>query len=421
MLRSQRQSEWVIDYIPHEGQREFHLDRYKWRFRLLSGGTGSGKTVAGAFEMIDYLLENDGAVGYVFEPTFPMVKKNLIKQSFERLFGVPIEGNGFVDVFNRTDSFIQLRNGSRLWFGSLDRPESAEGANIDFIMVDEARLIPKFGEAWSSIIRRLRGSVPGKYWNGAYVTTTPNAPGSDLHKFFEDPELKDKDAKVYRMSIYANRENLPKKYIESMERRHTGSYAKAFIHGLFTQVGFGSFAYDSTVHRLESIDMNRIKTVNFGVDFGWTNPTAIVAVGYDGDERAYVLDEFYKSQVATETLIRECHDMTEKWGKGTFWCDSSEPKSIDELRKAGVNAKGARTGKGAGVSREDGIRELGGRFTVAGDGKPRIYVNKRCVKWIGEVMVYDAEVKENDHLVDATRYADMGKGRGEVWVARIDW
>ena len=41
------------------------------------------------------------------------------------------------------------------------------------------------------------------------------------------------------------------------------------------------------------------------------------------------------------------------------------------------------------------------------DGRPRIYVNSKCVNWIHEVMVYDAEVKENDHAVDATRYAIM--------------
>jgi len=147
-----------------------------------------------------------------------------------------------------------------------------------------------------------------------------------------------------------------------------------------------------------------IKSVNFGVDFGWTNPTAIVAIGYNGDDRAYILDEFYKSHVATEMLIRECFDMTEKWGKGVFWCDSSEPKSIDALKKAGVNAKGARTGRDVGVSREDGIRELGGRFTVQGDGKPRIYVYRDCVRWIAEVQSYDEKRKEFDHAMDATRY-----------------
>ena len=39
----------------------------------------------------------------------------------------------------------------------------------------------------------------------------------------------------------------------------------------------------------------------------------------------------------------------------------------------------------------------------------RGYVDRRCVKWIGEVTVYDVEVKENDHAVDATRNAVMSR------------
>jgi len=279
----------------------------------------------------------------------------------------------------------------------------------DLIMLDEARLLKhKFADAWSSILGRIRGSGKNNFWNGAYITTTPNAPGSDLFNFFEDEELKDSQAKVYRMSLFDNQEFLPKDYVESLVRRHTGTYAKAFIYGLFTELGFGSFAYDGTVHKLDVIDMNCIKSVNYGVDFGWTNETAVVAVGYDCDNRAYILDEFYKTHVEMDTLIQVCRDMTTKWGQGPFWCDSSEPRSINELRQANLDARGSRTGKSAGVTREDGIREFGSRFTVEGDGKPRIYVSKDCRKWIGEVIAYDAELKERDHLVDATRYALTG-------------
>jgi hypothetical protein len=50
-------------------------------------------------------------------------------------------------------------------------------------------------------------------------------------------------------------------------------------------------------------------------------------------------------------------------------------------------------------------RELGGRSHVQGDGRPRILISSKCVNLIHEVMVYDSEVKENDHAVDALRYS----------------
>jgi hypothetical protein len=55
--------------------------------------------------------------------------------------------------------------------------------------------------------------------------------------------------------------------------------------------------------------------------------------------------------------------------------------------------------------REDGLRELNGRFALASDGKPRQYVSKRCVNFISEALEYREDVKERDHAVDAARYS----------------
>ena len=136
-------------------------------------------------------------------------------------------------------------------------------------------------------------------------------------------------------------------------------------------------------------------------DFGWTNPSAIVAVGFDNDGRAYVLDEFYQNRTQTETLIQELKEMLAQFGQGKIICDRSAPATIDMLHTAGLNAVADES------KRDDGIRELGGRFMVQGDGKPRIFIASKCVNLIHEVMVYNSEIKENDHAIDALRYALM--------------
>jgi len=408
------QREWTIPYIPHEKQRPFHEDRYKYRFRLISGGTGSGKTIAGVWEMLSYLLDdNPGSVGYIFEPTYGMVRRNLIPK-FQRLLGLPIEANYAVREFHRTDNRIEFKNESQLWFGGLDQPEMAEGAEIDFIQVDEARLVRRFEEAWQSILRRLRGSVPGKYHTGAYVTTTPNAPFSFLHAFFENSKTRNPQSKVYRMSIYDNK-YLTREQILTIEQSHTGGNAERFIFGRFANVGAGTIPFDSTIHELTTVDMKRIKEVIYGVDFGWTNPSAIICVGFDGDGRAYVLDEYYQNRIQPEVLACEAKNMVARWGKGRFYCDRSEPASIEMLRREGLSAYADST------KREDGIHELSGRFIIAGDGKPRIYIHTSCVNTIQELITYDDQVKENDHAVDALRYVVMGSQRPTAGVARSRW
>ena len=93
--------------------------------------------------------------------------------------------------------------------------------------------------------------------------------------------------------------------------------------------------------------------------------------------------------------------MIATYGQGKIVCDRSAPGTIELIRQADLNAVANES------KREDAIRELGGRFIVQGDGKPRLFVSSKCVNWIHEVMVYNSEIKENDHLIDSTMYALM--------------
>ncbi len=390
-----------IPYRPHEGQLRFHKERYKYKYRLLCGGTGSGKTFAGISEDLYWLLVHAGIVGYVFEPTYPMVKRILIP-TLEDLLGVPLERNPLIEVFNKGDMRIDFVNGSRLWMGSLDNPERAEGPNIDFIHVDEARLIRNFETAWRVIQRRLRGSGKG-HPIGSWVTTTPDHPGSPLYNFFEGPEH-DPESRVYRMSLMDN-VHLDQGYIDAVKRAHTGGLYKRFIEGVFADVSLGSFNFDYAVHVQqfdEHYNPEAIKQLIYGVDFGWTNPAAIMTIAVDGDGRAYILDEFYKNQTPEAELTEEAKTFLEDHGQGRLFCDRSEPRTINEFRKAGLKAYPDKS------KRDDGIRELGGRFQDAGDGMRRIYIHPDCVNLISELQTYDADRKENDHAVDALRYGLMG-------------
>jgi len=105
--------------------------------------------------------------------------------------------------------------------------------------------------------------------------------------------------------------------------------------------------------------------------------------------------------------------LRDQWGNrsSAFHCDSSEPRSIDVLNRAGIRAYGNKT------KREDGIHNLARRFNKAGDGKPRIYVRSTCVNLIAELLSYNEDVKEFDHAVDALRYAIMNHKQGEIEVS----
>lgn len=403
-LQSLKEQHAYIRYFPHPKQEQFHNDRYRIRHRAVFTGVGGGKTIAGLSEVIGILVENPGAVAYCWEPTYKMVRRVLIPTLENKwLLGPSIETHPIVNSYHRGDGYISFIEDQKLWFGSLEEPEYAEGSSIDIALIDEAQYVRKFVEAQDVVLRRLRGS--GKTERDitqSIVTTTPPPllPNCRLYDFYENPETRNIDSKVYRWSMLDNI-HLSEQYKREILATHHGSLAKRFVEGLFAPIGTGSFDFDSTIHEFKSLPANTIIDYVYGVDFGWTNPSAVVCVGFDGDGRAYILDEFYQNRVQTETIIEELKEMQITHGKGKIFCDRSEPQTIDVFRKAGLNAYPDKS------KREDGIHDLGGRFHVQADGKPRIYVDDKCVNWIHEVMVYNAEVKENDHAVDATRYAIM--------------
>jgi hypothetical protein len=413
-----------FNYTAFPQQAAFHNDRYEVFARLVSAGTGGGKTYCGLVEAIYWTIECPGSVGMIFEPTYRMLTTIILNQSIPDLMGVPIENSPFVKRFQRTEGRVDWKNGSRWYMMGLDEPERAEGPSIDWIWADEFRLVGGSGAvaqkkqetAWQVFLRRLRGSPTGRArgWpRGIWITTTPDYPGSVLYKRFEDPRERMGGAKIYRWGVDANI-HLPEEWRQAIKASHvegTGLYER-FINGIFAQVGAGVYAFDSTIHLTENIPVKRFhfKRMIYGVDFGWSQASAIIAIWVDRDNRAYIVDEFYQSRCSIERLCDEALAMKVKWGHGRFYCDPAEPRSIDALRAAGLPVE-----KNA-IKRDAGIHEMGGRFKVEPDGRPRIYVHPRCVNWIQEVQSYDSAIKENDHAMDATRYA-----LGNLRVANPAW
>jgi len=393
-------------YVPHGTQLPFHRDAGVVKYRLLSGGTGSGKSFAGVAEDIYWCLRNPGIVGYIFEPTYKMIDRIVIP-TFNRILGAPFEENPVIKDFNRGRMNIRFFNESTLWLVSLDDPEQAEGGNVDFAHVDEARLVKpeaKWETAWRVIQRRLRGSAGQKYPTGAWVTTTPNRPGSALFNFFENPKTKSPEAKVYRIHLDDN-VHLSVEFREGVKREHSGALYKRFVEGVFAGDDDVTFPFDYAVH-VQGFVKPAFGDVAYGVDFGWTDPTAVVVVMFDGDRRAFVLDEVFEARMSDAEIADRCHGVQEEYGEGVFWCDPRSPDTIDFLRRDGIVAKLGNS------HRDEGIREVGGRMKDAGDGRHRLYVSDKCVNLIEELQGYSSDSKGNDHAVDALRYCLMGESRG---------
>jgi phage terminase large subunit len=139
-----------------------------------------------------------------------------------------------------------------------------------------------------------------------------------------------------------------------------------------------------------------------GVDFGFSNdPTAYVKLHYDKKhKRIYILDELYQTDMFIDKLAEEIKDKVNNY----VMCDSSEPRSIEDLRRHGINAKAAKKGPD---SIEHGIKFL---------QRHKIIVDPSCINTIKELTSYKWKedkngnvlpkpVDANNHILDALRYA----------------
>ena len=323
-------------YCPTPKQFEFHAGRGVYYERAALCGGGAGKTICGLFEDIRWALNYPGSVGVITEPSYPMVSLNIfpaLESKYLLGCSFPFTSHPYVANFNRLEMRLDWKNGSRWWFRSWDNPESIEGSNIDYIHMDEARLILHLDTALLTAKRRLRGSgrCETQINPSLWITTTPDKISSVLFNELENPATRNPDSRIYRWSIFDN-SFLPKAFVDAIVQSHTGGLAERFIFGRFANVGVGSFMFDSVVHVRACLDVKLLK-IRYGVDFGWTNPSAIMVDGFDGDGRLWVLDEFYKVQCSAEDLIVALDGFRKIYGSGPVVCDKSEPESIAKIRR----------------------------------------------------------------------------------------
>ena len=142
-----------------------------------------------------------------------------------------------------------------------------------------------------------------------------------------------------------------------------------------------------------------------GVDWGWfPDPFAFIRLHYDrARETIYLMDEIYQNKLTNEASAKLI--LSKGYKDAYITCDSAEPKSASDYRAMGLPAKEAIKGPG---SVEYGMKWLQRRKIVID--------RRRTPNAYNEFVNYEYERNkdgeiisgypdENNHLIDATRYA----------------
>jgi predicted phage terminase large subunit-like protein len=119
-------------------------------FRAFCGGIGSGKTWAGAYDLIR--RAKPGRLYLVIAPTYAMLSDASFRSFLELAQQLDIVDPG--EVKRSAPPSMRLRTGAEVLFRSGDEPDRLRGPNISGIWLDEASLMPM--DAFTVAIGRLR-------------------------------------------------------------------------------------------------------------------------------------------------------------------------------------------------------------------------------------------------------------------------
>ena len=375
------------------------------RFCFFVGGVGSGKTYAGAARAIARIRDYPRSLGLIAAPTYSMLRETTMRAFFALLPANTIR------AFHRSENRLTLESGAEVLFRSMDEPDRVRGLNLGWFWLDEAPLCGYY--AWEVLKGRLRQRGVN---TAGWATGTPHGRDGFYHDF--EAERRPNHA-LFRASTRSNLHNLPRGYIEALG--YTGAFAEQEIEGLFTAFEGLVYAFDATSqgHLRDAPPAAVWADVVGGVDWGYTNPAAAVVFGLDGDGRAWQLAEFYQRRAALEeTLLPAILDLTRRYGVRRWLCGPDEPEHIEALAAAlAHNGLPCRAQRADNAVRP-GIQTVTSLLALREDGTRGLYVSPTCVHTIAEYGGYqyatrdvdrrdpsEQPVKQNDHALDATRYA----------------
>ena len=363
-----------------------HLLDAKHRITQHIGGTRSGKTYAILQYLLTEAIQNALTVTIV-RKTIPSLKRTVIKDFKDILTNLNLWRD---ENFNITDRVYHLYNSS-VQFLSTDDADKLRGIKSDILFIDEASEIDE--ESYFQLSIRTTGRIILAY----------NPTISPYHWLRQMVDV-ERYVTTYRDNPYL--ESAIVKAIEELEIKNP-KYWIIYGRGEFAPNDKAVFQFEVVDDWNDNPNSFGAEFVAFGMDFGFSSdPSSLVAVYKNGDN-IWVEELMYDKGLVTKDIADKLNsfDITKS---EEIWCDSAEPRLVEELYRMGFNAKPVKKGP-------DSIK-----FGIGVLNNYKIHINKKSQNLINEMYAYQystdkhgytTDVPEGglDHLIDALRYVAMMK------------
>ena len=340
------------------------------------GGTRSGKTYA----ILQYLIVKaieENVIVTIVRKSIPVVKRSVMKDFIDILKSLNIWNEENFNISDRTWTY----NNSIIQFVSTDDADKLRGIKSDILFIDEASEIDE--ESYFQLSIRTTNKIILAY----------NPTISPYHWL---RQMDDCDRFV---TTYLDNPYIPKEMVRAIEELETKSPKKWLIYGK------GEYApNDKAIFEFDIVDDFDGEFVAAGMDFGFSSdPNAIVYLYKNGND--IILEEkLYEKGMVTNDIINHLQSLN--LGRNEIWCDSAEPRLIEEIYRAGFNAKPVTKGKD---SIRFGIQTLQNYNIKIYKPSQNLINEMYAYQWATDKYGYTTDTPEGglDHLIDAARYVAM--------------
>ena len=338
------------------------------------------------------------------------IKSTLLKDLKEICGKYEIKISPQVNI-NRSEQIYNI-NGSEFAFYGLDYAEKLHGRSQDWFWINEVMEVSQKHFDQLEMRTRIGGIVDYNPYN-------------DMHWVFD---LKKREDVKFIKSTMLDNDFLPdiiRNKILSYEptekniARGTADNYMWQVYGLGIKTKLKGSVFENwdNVARVPE----DAKFLGYGMDFGYANdPTALVAL-YTMDNELYFDQLIYEKGLTNQDIVDQ-YEILQVGRTEEIFADSSEPKSIEEIRKSGYNIRPTRKGADSVMYGIDLLKQFKLHITESStdiEGELRKY--KYQEDKIGNIL--NKPVDAFNHGIDAMRYIaimKLGK-KPELQFLNRDW
>ena len=376
--------------------------RSKPRYIDNRGGARSGKTMA-ELQLAALLCAKDSrpTITSVVSENLPHLKRGAIRD-----FKLVMADAGLWDEnrWSKQDNIYTFPTGSIIEFFGADTPAKLQGPARDRLIINEANRVD--WESARQLMVRTAGLVIYDY--------NPSAP------FWGTDEIPKRDRYKLIHTTYKDNDFLPDEVRREIEaNKGTGNWWRVYGLGLIGQVEGQVFDFKVVDEMPDAAGF--IET--WGLDFGFSNdPTTVIrCLAHTGRREIYADQLCWTTGMTNPDIADALKDFgIQAPGLGpTVWADCAEPKSIEEVKRFGLNIRAC--------DKKTAVREQ-----IQALQPWTIYVTKRSVDLINEGRKYLFKQRSDgtfsnepidffNHGIDALRYACytgvlLASGRGNYTI-----